>query len=286
MQAWTVSLILASGICAASGIVHLGVARRDHRVGLHFWVGLASLVVAVASLLMALVHHAGDEFSLLRVPYIGVMVFVVAVVVTTVVLGLEAVRRSCLAVEVGRVRWRALLDNLDLAIVAYDTTGQVIYVNPYLVRISGRPEEEIVGSHLGQNVAVRYQDRFESALKKILAGEAMPSLEVASVLASGEERLVVWSTVIFEDDLGIPVEFVAVGADVTDRRDAERSRDYLRRELDRLSSVLAEESITLVEGPLDLTVFAGIVGESRLLEEALNKVRQVAPTESTVLLAR
>jgi len=286
MAGWTISLILASGVCAVSGIAHLGFARRHHRVGIHFWFGLASLAVAVASLVMALLHPAGDEFGLLRVPYIGVMVFLAAVVVMTVVLGFEAVRRSDLAAEVkrGQHRWRALLDNLELAVLAYDTSGRVIYANPYLVRMSGRTEDEIVGTQVGENVAARDRDRFESALRSVLTGEAIPAIEVASVVASGEERLGVWSTVIFKDDLDVPVEFVAVGADLTDRRDAERSRDHFQRELDRMRSALAEEKMTLVEGSVDLTMFAGIVGESRPLKDVLTRVRQVASTESTVLL--
>jgi transcriptional regulator with GAF, ATPase, and Fis domain len=90
--------------------------------------------------------------------------------------------------------------------------------------------------------------------------------------------------VLLHDLDGSVVGTMSIGADITRRIEAEEARDDVIAKLEDFRKELEAENIILREEISSSHGFKEIVGESNALLYVLNKVKQVAGTETTVLL--
>ena len=120
----------------------------------------------------------------------------------------------------GDARLRDLLSGIDLGALVLDPSGRVEFVNDFLLRLLGRSRDELVGRDWidaavpeGERAAVR-----EAFAAAVAAGAGAGQREDGVVTRSGEERRLLWTSVIQHGADGRVVGLAAIAHDVTEAR--------------------------------------------------------------------
>jgi PAS domain S-box-containing protein len=102
--------------------------------------------------------------------------------------------------------------------------------------------------------------------------------------ADGEYRYFLNRSFPLRDEMGKIVKWYGTNTDIEDRRRAEEALQAAFEEIRELKDELYRENIALKEEIEQSSMFEEIVGSSPVLENVLNRVAKVAPTDSTVLI--
>jgi PAS domain S-box-containing protein len=205
----------------------------------------------------------------------------------------DLVRAAGLSREVraNERRWRQLLDRIQLIVVEIDVNGTIRFINPFAEQISGRSAAEMIGKSYLDFVSADERLDIESSVHQGLEGDPQSENERVLVTASGAKRMVRWRSAVLRDASGEVEGLLSVGADVTERRESEAELRGTTAELERavaelenLRNRLEEENVYLREEIRSEHGFEDIVGGSDALLYVLHKVRQVGPSDTSVLI--
>ncbi len=142
-------------------------------------------------------------------------------------IGLEGVARDVTAritgeqqLRAANARLRDLLSGIDLGALVLDPTGRVEFINDFLLALVGRRRGEVVGKDW-IDVAVPEDERV--ALREIFAaaiasGAGAGQREDGIVTRAGEERRLLWTSVIQHDADDRVIGLAGIAHDVTDAR--------------------------------------------------------------------
>jgi len=262
------------------------VRRGDRRMAR--FVG-GGLVVYGLSLFMIIPVDMG----LLPLPSLHTFAFLVIIAAMSWDLSEDVIRASRLSREIvaSERRWSQLLDSIDLLIVGLDRKGQIISINPFAEQISGYSAAEMVGRAYLEVVPEDERREVRSAVDLGLLGNPEQGNERLLITREGEKRIVRWRSVVLRDADGEVEGLLSVGADVTESRKSEKDLRRTTADLERTVSELElfkirleEENVYLREEIRAEHGFKDIVGGSDALLYVLHKVRQVAPSETSVLV--
>lgn len=218
------------------------------------------------------------------------------VMFTVIFLGLVLIMSASISAEVvgvGRLRremaenerrWKSLLENVKLLVAGIDHEGSIDFVNPYFVQVSGFPADELVGKRVHDLVSERDREEVRDRIDKSIDGEVKSHSQSGLTTKDGSVREILWSNVLLRDSEGNNTGILSVGADMTDQKSAEAARDRAIKELEALKERLEDENIYLREEIDSQYGFTEIVGRSNTLLYVLSKVKEVAGTDSTVLI--
>ena len=117
-----------------------------------------------------------------------------------------------------------------------------------------------------------------------MSDEIRLRVERSLATKSGQKRLVVWSSVLLRDRNGQATGTLSIGADITERRAAENAREAALAEIEALTRRLEDEVVYLKSEIRTTGRFDSIVGDSDALKYVLQKVDEVAPLDTTVLI--
>jgi diguanylate cyclase (GGDEF)-like protein/PAS domain S-box-containing protein len=120
-------------------------------------------------------------------------------------------------------RLRDLIENVQLISVLLDAGGEVTFANEYALELLGLNEEGVVGRNWFELVLPfeKSSARREAFRQRMAAGTA-PHEEYEILTARGEPRVVSWNSTILHDPSGAVCGMASIGADVTERRRAEK----------------------------------------------------------------
>jgi PAS domain S-box-containing protein len=198
----------------------------------------------------------------------------------------EVVQASVLSrqVESNERRWRSLLENVKLLVAGIDRDGRINYVNPYLIEITGYKADEIIGRPFAELVPEQERHDLLQRCQNAMKGSLNPHYQGTVLPKSGSPRHIFWSNVILRDSHEKINGILSVGADFTERLEAESARDLAIQELEAFKNRLEDENVYLKEELQSRNGFSEIVGESNSLLYVLSRVQQVAETDATVLV--
>ena len=182
--------------------------------------------------------------------------------------------------HVRNTRWDRLMNRINLIIVALDTEGRITYANPYAVKKLGYTDvKELISLDWFQTFLKSDNIKFErTGYKMEMEGGALSNDFRGHLLAKDGELLVVhWSRVLEYNDDGLLRGTLNIGMDLTEKE------SYLT-ELQLLKSELEKESVRGVTYTRSSSEDGEIIGSSQALNYALQKARQVAETNVSVLL--
>ncbi|MCM8790995.1 MAG: PAS domain S-box protein [Candidatus Omnitrophica bacterium] len=138
--------------------------------------------------------------------------------------------------------YETLLDEANVWIDVMDQDGKILLWNKKAEEISGYKREELIGNVRKWNLLYpdsRQRARILNFMKRLVAaGKTIKDLETEIATASGEKKIVAWSSTIIRDSYGKIVGGMFVGTDVTARRVAEREREALNKELVKINKRL------------------------------------------------
>jgi PAS domain S-box-containing protein len=198
----------------------------------------------------------------------------------------EALKSDGLAkeVELNERRWRSLLENVSLLVAGCDVRGRLNYVNPFMAETTGYRREELLGTEFRKLTPSPCRDQVAQDIERVLQGEASKGFQFALRTKSGADRTIAWSNVLLREADGPVSGILSVGADITDQLTAERTRDEALKELLELKSRLETENTYLKQEIEASTGQTQIIGRSDAIHYVLHKIKQVAPTDATVLI--
>jgi PAS domain S-box-containing protein len=198
----------------------------------------------------------------------------------------DLIRASRLSREVvaNERRWRQLLDDVQLLAARIDRHGRVVDVNPHFTEVTGYTSEEAAGNAYWDFVAPEQREERRTAFARAMEGDPTLEVEVTTTGKDGRPKQIKWRNVLLRDSDGEIEGMLSIGADVTDQVAAEGDRDRALKELELLKDRLEEENIYLREEIRAEHGFEDIVGGSDPLLYVLHKVRQVAPSDTSVLI--
>ncbi len=116
----------------------------------------------------------------------------------------------------------AIFQSAPLAIYAVDPDGKTLMWNPAAERIFGWREQETVGRPL-PIVSAEDQEDFRQLRERVLRGEAFANLELRRQKKDGARIDVSISTAPLRDAMGEINGMIGITADITDRKQAERT---------------------------------------------------------------
>jgi PAS domain S-box-containing protein len=198
----------------------------------------------------------------------------------------DLIRASELSREVvaNERRWRQLLDDVQLVAARIDRDGRVVDVNPHFTKVTGYTSEDAAGRPYWDFVAPEQREERRAAFGRAMEGDPTLEVEVETTGKDGHGKHIKWRNVVLKDAHGEIEGMLSIGADVTDQLAAEVDRDRALKELELLKDRLEEENVYLREEIRAEHGFEDIVGGSDPLLYVLHKVRQVAPSDTSVLI--
>ncbi|MEG4837160.1 PAS domain S-box protein [Microcoleus sp. B9-D4] len=123
-------------------------------------------------------------------------------------------------------RWRSLLDNVQLIVVGLDLGGNVNYVNPFFLKLTGYTNPEIFGKNWFENFLPHsIQESTQVVFSEVLAHNYRPYYQNPILTKSGEERFIAWNNTMLQDSEGNIIGTISIGEDITERQKLEHIKD-------------------------------------------------------------
>jgi two-component system sensor kinase FixL len=150
-------------------------------------------------------------------------------------------------IAINQKRWQDLLENVQLAVIAVDNDGIITYANPYLQKLTGYSEPELIQKYAAMLLPATEQATLRDRLQQALLEGPRPHSRWRILCASGQERHLDWSSVRQFDSEGRVAGLVSIGADITDQLQAQHELQQSRQEMERMvrANLLGELASTM-----------------------------------------
>ncbi|MEG4393050.1 PAS domain S-box protein [Microcoleus sp. BROC3] len=123
-------------------------------------------------------------------------------------------------------RWRSLLDNVQLIVVGLDIGGNVNYVNPFFLKITGYTHPEVLGKNWFETFLPRsIHESIKVIFSEVLAHNYHPYYQNFILTKSGEERFIAWNNTMLQDSEGNIIGTISIGEDITERQKLEHIKN-------------------------------------------------------------
>ena len=123
-------------------------------------------------------------------------------------------------------RWRSLLDNVQLIVVGLDKSGNVNYVNPFFLKLTGFTHPECLDNSWCKLILPRdNQQSIQTAGSEILTHNTQRHCRNYILTKSGEERFIAWNNTLLKDSVGNIIGTISIGEDITERQKMEIIKD-------------------------------------------------------------
>ncbi len=175
-------------------------------------------------------------------------------------------------------RWQSFMQHAQVVAMELTEPGEIFFINPYGVNLLGYFEPRQL---LGKNwFDLFYTDQQSSArrslFKQIIEGKSSdPYFRSTLRNRIGKEITIDWVHYLTPGERAEAPTLMCIGRDVTETENANRTIAQLKLEI-------AKETIVGEEQGTDLT--GGLIGSSEAIKYAIQKAKQVAPTQAVVLL--
>ena len=203
----------------------------------------------VVFMLLAGTHSMLVDNGIVSTPYMVSFAYLAIVLAMSYELVDQAIQVPVLnrEIAINQKRWQDLLENVQLAVIAVDNDGIITYANPYLQKLTGYSEPELIQKYAAMLLPAAEQASLRDRLQQALLEGPRPHSQWRIVCASGEERYLVWSSVRQFDSEGRVAGLVSVGTDITDQLQAQHDLQQSQQEMERIlrANLLGELASTL-----------------------------------------
>ncbi len=123
-------------------------------------------------------------------------------------------------------RWRSLLDNVQLIVVGLDRSGNVNYVNPFFLTLTGYTHPEVFGKNWFENFLPRTnQSLIPTVFSEVSIQNQHPYYRNSILTKSGEERFIAWNNTTLQDADSNIIGTISIGEDITERKKVDEIKD-------------------------------------------------------------
>jgi PAS domain S-box-containing protein len=175
-------------------------------------------------------------------------------------------RAEAILVEADR-RWHSLLDNVQLIVVGLDQDGNVEYINPFFLQLTGYTKEEVLGKDWFNHFLPSSQKTtVQISFQEVLEHNFHPHYQNSIVTKLGEERMIAWSNTLLQNTEGQPIGTISIGEDITERHNLEQ----MKAEFISIVSHELRTPLTSISGALELLSTGLIQPESERGKETIS----------------
>ncbi|HEY9851030.1 MAG TPA: PAS domain S-box protein [Leptolyngbyaceae cyanobacterium] len=123
-------------------------------------------------------------------------------------------------------RWRSLLDNVQLIVVGLDRAGNVNYVNPFFLKLTGYTNDEVLGKNWFENfIPPATQQSIQTTFEEVINYHLHSYYRNAIFTKFGEEKFIAWNNTILQDAQGIAIGTISIGEDITEQQKIEKIKE-------------------------------------------------------------
>jgi PAS domain S-box-containing protein len=181
-------------------------------------------------------------------------------------------------------RWRTLLENVRLVVVGLNRLGNVEYVNPFFLELSGYTQAEVIGKNWFENFLPSAQRQpVKTCFLDTLEQNLYPHYQNPILTKSGEERMISWNNTLLQTPQGEIIGTMSIGEDITERQAIERMKD-------EFISVVSHElrtPLAAIQGGLSLLTSGLMTAQSdrghRVIEIAAESVDRLVLLVNDIL---
>jgi PAS domain S-box-containing protein len=150
----------------------------------------------------------------------------------------------------------SIIRTAQAIILILDPNGHIVYINPYMEKISGYTLEMVKGkdwfemflpAHMKKEVLILF--------KKAIGGVKTRGYAHSILLKNGRERVIEWYDTTFKGADGSVEGLLAIGQDITAKNKAEEALRKANKKLNLLSGITRHDilnQVAILEGYLDL----------------------------------
>ena len=242
------------------------------------------LAVPVTILILAALRDLYVEFSgkpgfyILEYAYFFLILFMSLKLANRVVEGARIKKE----LEENEKRWRGVLENIDLVVIGLSKKGEVNYANPFYLKLTGFEKNEVIGLNWFENFLPKAaEENVENAFHNI---DLHGHFQNAILTRTGEQRIIAWSNVKFNDEAGRFSGTLSIGVDITDKIMAENELKQAYEQVQIFKNRLEDENIYLKEEIKNEHNLGNILGKSTALNYVINRVKDVADKDTDILI--
>ncbi|MDX9702323.1 MAG: ATP-binding protein [Candidatus Auribacterota bacterium] len=129
-------------------------------------------------------------------------------------------------------RYRILVENTNDLIVKFDENKRLLFVSPSYCAIFNKKEDELIGNSFIPFIHKDDQKKVEKSIETLFAPPYCCYHEERALTRDGWQWLA-WSNKGLPDESGKVTEIIAVGRNITDRKQAENEREKLITDLEQ-----------------------------------------------------
>ncbi|MEJ2397622.1 MAG: PAS domain S-box protein [Gammaproteobacteria bacterium] len=137
-----------------------------------------------------------------------------------------SVQEKTAQLAANELRWRSLLEQINLIGIGLDRTGCVTYVNPYFCQMTGYDPDYVIGKHWFSNFLPKGNSQKTSdVFERLQLGESNSHHFNSLLTQNGDERIISWFNARLSDDKGEFDGSMSIGEDITVRQELEKRLD-------------------------------------------------------------
>jgi len=176
------------------------------------WIVLISLIIASALFDYMIVNDFVE--SLYMIPY----AFTLFIVAACLILINSVIKDSRITDDIieKEQKWERLFDNVNLVVVGLNRMGNVDYINPFFLELTGYEADEVIGKDWFANfLPGTYSYDVQGTFLEILKNNFHPYYENPILTSEGKELSIAWYNVRIVNREGKITGSLSIGCDVT-----------------------------------------------------------------------
>ncbi len=186
--------------------------------------------------------------------------------------------------EITEARYKAILDSQNELIVRHSPDNTITYVNKALTDFVGISARDLIGQKWFASVQPEDVQQIQPRLKELNPDRPSASIVLQNMRFDGQPRWIQWCSTGIFDKNGILIEYQVVGRDITDEYLTKTNLEKALQEVAELKEKLEAENLFLKDVITSKDSLHGIVANSLGMKQVLEQSRQVAVTDSAVLI--
>jgi PAS domain S-box-containing protein len=133
-------------------------------------------------------------------------------------------------------RFREFLETVNLAALVLDNEGRVEFINDYLLNLTGRSRNDVVGKSFFYNFLEKNDIFIETYISGIKDGSIPLHFEATILTSTGLKRLIAWNSTILRSIEGVVIGIACIGEDITEFR---KNEEHAKIQIQRVSALHA-----------------------------------------------
>jgi PAS domain S-box-containing protein len=168
-------------------------------------------------------------------------------------------QKSRAELEMSERKYRQLVENANSIILRVDGGGTIVFFNEFAERFFHVPASEMLGKNIIGTIlpAPALSDKTpEDCVREFLVpSDYLTYNEIPCTGKNGEPAWVAWTIRPVLDSHNVPVEYLLVGMDITDRKNVENALHQINAKLNLVSSIARHDilnKLTIISATISL----------------------------------